>query len=98
MIKKLLIVGSGVSGLGACKLAVAHNYEVRVTEKKKIKNKAKEFFNSINVKYEEENHSSSNLDWADEIIISPGISDKTEYIQLAFKKEVPVISALLFIL
>ena len=96
MMKKLLIVGSGVSGLGACKLAVAHNYEVRVTDLEKIKNKAKQFLNSINVEYEEENHSSSNLDWADEIIISPGISDKTEYIQLAFKKEVPVISEIEF--
>ena len=96
MIKKLLIVGSGVSGLGACKLAVAHNYEVRVTDLQKIKNKAKQFLNSINVRYEEENHSSSNLDWADEIIISPGISDKTEYIQLAFKKEVTVISEIEF--
>ena len=42
--KKLLVVGSGVSGLGACKLAVAHNYKVRVTDLQKIKNKAKQFF------------------------------------------------------
>ena len=88
MMKKLLVVGSGVMVLGACKLAVSHNYEVRLTDIQKIKNETKQILNSINVKYEEENHSPSNLDWADEIIISPGISDKTGYIQSAFKKEV----------
>ena len=71
MMKKLLVLGSGVSGLGACKLAVAHNYEVRVTDINKIKKKSKQILNSINVKYEEGNHSYSNLDWADEIVISP---------------------------
>ncbi len=94
--KKLLVVGSGISGIGACKLAVDHNYEVRVTDIKNIKNETKQILNSINVKYEEGNHSSSNLDWADEIILSPGISDKINYIQLAFKKEVPVISEIEF--
>ena len=94
--KKLLVLGSGVSGIGACKLAVSHNYEVRLTDIKKIKNETKQILNSINVKYEEGNHSSSNLDWAEEIIISPGISDKINYIQSAYKKEVPVISEIEF--
>tara|TARA_B100000900_G_scaffold158450_1_gene134673 strand:- start:1102 stop:2439 length:1338 start_codon:yes stop_codon:yes gene_type:complete len=96
MMKKLLVLGSGVSGIGACKLAIANNYEVRLTDIKKIKKETKQILNSINVKYEEGNHSSSHLDWAEEIIISPGISDKINFIQLAYKKEVPVISEIEF--
>ena len=50
----------------------------------------------MNISFEEENHSYKNLEWADEIIISPGISKKTDYVKLAIEKKVPIISEIEF--
>ena len=94
--KNILIIGSGKSGIGACRLALQNNYNVKITDVKKINSKIKKTLYSLNVPFEEEGHSSSNLDWADEIIISPGVSDKIKFIQLAKKTKIPIYSEIEF--
>lgn len=94
--KNILIIGSGKSGIGACMLALKNNYNVKITDIKKIDSKIKKTLHSLNVSFEEEGHSNSNLDWADEIIISPGVSDKIKFIQLAKKIEIPIYSEIEF--
>ncbi len=94
--KNILIIGSGKSGIGACKLALSKNYNVKITDSKKIGLKTKKELLLSNISFEEEGHSSSNLDWADEVIISPGVSDKIEFIQLAKKIGVPIYSEIEF--
>jgi len=94
--KNILIIGSGKSGIGACKLAIQKKYNVRLTDYRKIDNKIKEFLSSVNVSYEEDKHSKSNLEWADEIIISPGVSKDAEFVQLAKKTGIPIYSEIEF--
>ena len=94
--KNILIIGSGKSGIGACRLALKNHYNVKITDVKKIDSKIKRTLYSLNVPFEEEGHSNSNLDWADEIIISPGVSDKIKFIQLAKKIEIPIYSEIEF--
>ena len=72
--KNILVIGSGLSGIGACKLAKSKGHDVMLTDSKKINSKVKDFLNSKNISFEEETHSYKNLEWANEIIISPGIS------------------------
>ena len=92
----ILVIGSGKSGIGACKLASTKKYNVRLTDSKKIALETQELLRSINVSFEEESHSNSNLKWADEIIISPGVSDKIEFVQLAKKMGISIISEIEF--
>ena len=96
MMKNILIVGSGRSGMGACKLALSKNFNVKITDFKKIDFQVKRKLLSSLVSFEEGGHSNSNLDWADEIIISPGVSDKIEFIQLAKKRSIPIFSEIEF--
>ena len=94
--KNILIMGSGKSGIGACKLALSKGYNVKITDSKKIDFQTQKILTAINVNFEEEGHSKSNLDWAEEIIISPGISDKIDFIQLAKKTGIPIYSEIEF--
>jgi len=94
--KNILIMGAGKSGIGACKLALSKNYNVKITDSKKIDFQTQKKLITINVNFEEEGHSKSNLDWADEIIISPGVSDKIDFIQLAKKTGIPIYSEIEF--
>ena len=94
--KNILVIGSGLSGIGACKLAKSKGHDVMLTDSKKINSKVKDFLNSMNILFEEETHSYKNLEWANEIIISPGISKNTDYIKLAMEKKVPIISEIEF--
>ena len=78
--KNLLIIGAGKSGLGACRLASMNNYNIKVTDGKEIDNKIKKILDDLNVSWEENIHSLSNLKWADLIVISPGVSSEINFI------------------
>jgi len=95
-VKNILIIGSGKSGIGACKLALIQDYNVKLTDSEKIDLQIKDLLKSIDVSFEEGRHSPENLEWADEIIISPGISEKVEFIQLAKKNGIPIFSEIEF--
>ena len=52
----ILILGSGISGMGACKLAIKNNLNVRVSDNNKISEKNKNILNEFDVNWEENNH------------------------------------------
>ena len=79
--ENVLILGSGVSGMGACKLAIKQKLNIRVSDSNKILKKNKVLFQKFNIFWEEDQHSFSNLDWADYIIKSPGISNQIDFIK-----------------
>ena len=92
----ILILGSGISGMGACKLAIKNNLNVRVSDNNKISEKNKNILNEFDINWEENNHSFSNLDWVDYIIKSPGISNEIEIIKEANSRQIPIISEIEF--
>lgn len=96
MEKRIVILGGGESGTGAAVLAKTKGFDVFVTDIGKIKPHYKEILFNYEIDYEEEQHTERYILNADEVIKSPGISDKNELVQLILKKKIPVISEIEF--
>ena len=96
MEKRIVILGAGESGTGSAVLAKTKGFDVFVSDIGKIKPHYKEILYNYEIDWEEEQHTERLILNADEIIKSPGISDKSEIMQSVFKKEIPVISEIEF--
>jgi UDP-N-acetylmuramoylalanine--D-glutamate ligase len=96
MEKRIVILGAGESGAGAAVLAKIKGFDVFVSDIAKIKPHYKEILFNYEIEWEEEQHTERLILSADEIIKSPGISDKSEIIQIIQKKEIPIISEIEF--
>ena len=53
---KTVILGSGVSGIGAVKLAQEKGLEIFLSDSKNIKSETKKLLSKLEVKYEESGH------------------------------------------
>ena len=70
---KTLILGSGVSGIGAVKLAQKKGLDIFLSDSKNIKSETKKLLSKLEVIYEEHGHTENLIKDSNEIIISPGI-------------------------
>ena len=70
---KTVILGSGVSGIGAVKLAQKKGLEIFLSDSKNIKSETNKLLSKLDVKYEESGHTEKLIKDSKEIIISPGI-------------------------
>jgi len=93
---RIVILGAGESGTGAAVLAKKQGLDVFVSDYGKIKNHYKEILYTYEIEWEEEKHTERLILNADEIIKSPGISEKSEIIQLVRKKGIRIISEIEF--
>jgi UDP-N-acetylmuramoylalanine--D-glutamate ligase len=96
MEKRIVILGAGESGAGSAVLAKSRGFEVFVSDMGIIKSHYKEILYNYEIEWEEDQHTERLILNADEIIKSPGISDKAEIVQAARKKGIPVISEIEF--
>jgi UDP-N-acetylmuramoylalanine--D-glutamate ligase len=96
MSKRLVILGSGESGVGSAVLGKKQGYEVFVSDKGIIAEKYREALQKEEINFEEGKHTEEKVLAADEVIKSPGIPDKIELVQKLRKKGVPVISEIEF--
>jgi UDP-N-acetylmuramoylalanine--D-glutamate ligase len=94
--KKLVILGAGESGTGTAVLAKAKGWDVFVSDMGKIASNYLDELNKIDVRWEQGQHTESEILSADEIVKSPGIPDKAPMVQAAFKKGIPIISEIEF--
>ena len=88
----MVILGGGISGIGAAVLAQKQGYDVFVSDFGSIKPEFKETLNNHHIPYEENHHDKARILSAVEIVKSPGISDQTPIMQEVIKHEIPVIS------
>lgn len=96
MTKKIAILGSGESGVGAAILAKKMGYKVWVSDKGKIKDNYTKVLLHHEIAFEEGSHTVAQILDADEVIISPGIPLTIPIVLELKGKGIPVISEIEF--
>jgi UDP-N-acetylmuramoylalanine--D-glutamate ligase len=94
--KRIVILGGGISGVGAAILAKKQGFDVFVSEKAHISDADKNRLINADILFEEEQHSKNLILNASEIIKSPGIPDKADIVKEAITNKIPVISEIEF--
>lgn len=92
MSHKLIILGSGESGVGAAILGKAKGYDVFVSDGGTIKNSYRQELIDHGIEFEEGMHSEERILSADEVMKSPGIPEKNALVKMIRGKQIPVIS------
>ncbi len=96
MEKRIVILGAGESGAGAAVLAKKQGFEVFVSDYGRIKDTYKELLFNYEIEWEEGKHTERLILNADEVIKSPGISEKSDIIIAIRKKGIKIISEIEF--
>ena len=96
MSKRIVVLGAGISGVGAAVLAKKKGFEVFVSDKGKISDDNKKVLLNNEIDWEEGKHTLDKILNADEVVKSPGIADKVELIQKLKFQNIPVISEVEF--
>ena len=94
--KIVLVVGSGISGMGAIKLGKHCNYNMRLTTLSSINEVEKNRLNALGGDIEEGRHSINDINWANIIVKSPGVPSNIPLIDLARDSAIPIISEIEF--
>lgn len=89
---RLVILGSGESGVGAALLGKQKGYEVFVSDGGKIKDGYKKELEAAGIAFEEAGHTEALILNADEVCKSPGIPEKAEMVKKIRAKGIEVIS------
>ena len=92
MSKRLVILGGGESGVGAALLAKQKGYDVVLMDESSLKDGYRNELQEASISFIEKEINEIQLLNADEIVKSPGISEKNEWIKKIRKKGIPVIS------
>jgi UDP-N-acetylmuramoylalanine--D-glutamate ligase len=91
MVKRIVVLGAGISGVGAAVLAKKKGFEVFVSDKGKITEDNKKVLLINEIDWEENNHTFDKILNADEVIKSPGIPDSIELIMKLKNAKTPLI-------
>ena len=93
---KLVILGAGESGAGTAILAQKQGYEVFVSDMGQIKDKYKKVLDDHNIRWEEGQHTESEILSATEVVKSPGIPDTAPMVKKLIEQGTPILSELEF--
>jgi UDP-N-acetylmuramoylalanine--D-glutamate ligase len=96
MTKRIVVLGAGISGVGAAVLAKQKGFDVFVSDKGTITDENKVVLLNNEIEWEEQKHTLEYILNADEVIKSPGIPEGVDVIQQLITKEIPVISEVEF--
>lgn len=92
MSKKIVVLGLGISGLGAAILAKKKGFDVFVSDKGNISQENKQVLFNYNIDWEEGKHTFKKILNAKEVIKSPGIPDHIDIIKQLKSKNILIIS------
>jgi len=96
MTKRIVVLGAGISGIGAAVLAKQKGFDVFVSDKGIITDDNKAVLLNNEIEWEEGKHTCEQILNADQVIKSPGIPDGVDLIQQLIAKEIPVLSEVEF--
>ncbi len=94
--KKIVVLGGGISGYGSAVLAKKEGFEVFLSDMGRIGDRFKSRLDEWSVEYEEGTHTESRILAADEVIKSPGIPDSAPIVCKIRERGIPVISEMEF--
>ena len=94
--KKLIILGGGLSGLGAAILGKKKGLDVFVSDKGLLSEESRKELNKYDIPFEEGKHSLDKILKADEVVKSPGIPYTTPIVIELIKNKISVISEIEF--
>jgi len=92
MDKRLVILGGGESGIGAALLGIKEGYNVLLMDEGSLKDGYRKELQQANIEFIENGFDEEKLLNADEVVKSPGIPEKNEWIKKVRKKQIPIIS------
>lgn len=93
---KIVVLGSGESGVGTAILAQQKGFKVFVSDKGEIKEEYKKVLLHNEIDWEENGHTLSKIMDADEVVKSPGIPDTIQLIIALQKKGISIVSEIEF--
>ncbi len=94
--KKIIVLGGGISGYGSAILAKKQGFEVFLSDRGTIAERYKQKLDEWAIPYEEGTHSEERILAAHEVVKSPGIPDTAPIVQKLRAKGIPVISEMEF--
>ncbi len=94
--KRLIVLGGGVSGYGSAILAKKEGFDVLLSDSGKLAPKYTALLDEWGVEYEQGGHSVERILAADEVVKSPGIPDTAPLVVELRKRGVSVISEIEF--
>jgi len=96
MMKRIVILGAGESGTGAAILAQKEGFDVFVSDFSEIKDEYKSVLDEHHIAWEEKQHTEELILNADEVVKSPGITDKSPIVKKLKEKGIHIISEIEF--
>jgi len=94
--QRIVILGAGESGVGAAILAQKEGFEVFVSDFGTIAPRYKTQLQELNIRFEEQQHTTEEIMKAAEVIKSPGIPEAAGIVKALKNKKIPVISEIEF--
>lgn len=94
--KRLVVLGGGESGVGTAILGKQKGYDVFVSDKGSITDKYKKVLLNHEIKFEEKQHTESDIFNADVVMKSPGIPETVALIKALRERSIQVISEIEF--
>lgn len=94
--KKIVVLGGGISGYGSAVLAKKMGFEVFLSDAGTIAERYTKILDEWAIPYEQGGHSVERILEADEVIKSPGIPEKAALVQALRQKGTPIISEMEF--
>lgn len=92
----MVILGAGESGVGAAILAQTKGYTVFVSDMGRIKDNYKVMLDEHGIRWEEGQHTASEILDADEVVKSPGIPDTAPMVRSLREQGTPILSEIEF--
>ncbi|NLZ95155.1 MAG: UDP-N-acetylmuramoyl-L-alanine--D-glutamate ligase [Bacteroidales bacterium] len=94
--KNIVVLGGGLSGVGAAILAKTKDLNVFLSDKGVLSEQSRKELNEYNIPFEEYKHTQERIFEADEVVKSPGIPYTAPLVMELIKNKIPVISEIEF--